>query len=70
MKPKKANKLSKEDLLKIDLAVQRESRIKQGFFDGRFKNKVQTSKKVYNRQKNKKIGFSEDNSSPIFLFAV
>jgi hypothetical protein len=31
--------------------AQRESRKEQGFFDGRFKNRVEISKKTYSRKK-------------------
>ena len=30
--------------------VQRETRKEQGFFDGRFKNRVEVSKKTYSRK--------------------
>jgi hypothetical protein len=35
-------------------AVQRETRKEQGFFDGRFKNRVEGSKKNYSRKKKHK----------------
>ena len=35
-------------------AVQRETRKEQGFFDGRFKNRVEVSKKTYSRKKKHK----------------
>jgi len=35
-------------------AVQRETRKEQGFFDGRFKNRVEVSKKNYSRKKKHK----------------
>lgn len=35
-------------------AVQRETRKEQGFFDGRFRNRVETSKKTYSRKKKHK----------------
>jgi hypothetical protein len=34
--------------------VQRETRKEQGFFDGRFKNRVEVSKKTYSRKKKHK----------------
>jgi hypothetical protein len=69
MKTNRKTEISKENLLKIDLAVQRESMVKQGFFDGRFKNKTYKSKKAYSRQKTKKSGF-EEYKNPIFFIAM
>ncbi len=40
----------KEKLHKMTLGKQREKQVEQGFFDGRFVQKAQESKKVYKRQ--------------------
>ena len=70
MKRRKKNEISQSDLLKIDMGVERESMVKQGFFDGRFKNKIYKSKKAYKRQKVKKSGFEEYNNPIFFIIKV
>ena len=50
---KKIKKMTKTQLLKIKIGASRKSQKDQGFFDGRFVERSETSKKIYNRKKYK-----------------
>jgi hypothetical protein len=50
MKKRKNDLITKETLHKIQVAKNRKEQVEQGFFDGRFVQKAQESKKVYKRQ--------------------
>ena len=52
MKPNK--KSEKKRLHKIKIGVERESQLEQGYFDGRFVEKVEKSQKQYSRKKKHK----------------
>lgn len=53
----KKTKITREELFKIELAVIRRSKVKQGFFDGRFATRQERNKKKYSRtQKHKGNG--------------
>ncbi len=43
-------RITKKDLLKIEQAAVREERKEQGALDGRFREKVEKSKKTYTRK--------------------
>lgn len=43
--------MTKAQLLKIKIGASRKSQKEQGFFDGRFVERTQISKKIYNRKK-------------------
>jgi hypothetical protein len=48
----------REESLKINLGASRKSQLEQGYFDGRFVQRVQQSKKVYTRkQKHQKANY-------------
>jgi hypothetical protein len=50
-------RITKKDLLQIEQAAVREERKRQGALDGRFREKVEMSKKTYKRKaKHKKKG--------------
>jgi len=46
----KVPKINKDKLLQINVAASRESQREQGFFDGRFVQRAEPSKKVYKRK--------------------
>lgn len=46
--------ITKEELLKIEQAAVREERKEQGALDGRFREKVEKSKKTYTRKEKHK----------------
>ena len=58
MKPKKQNPLHN-----LRIARERASQIKQGFFDGRFVERKEPSKKNYSRVRKHR---NEDNELPLF----
>ena len=43
-------RITKEDLLKIEQAAVREERKEQGALDGRYREKVEETKKTYSRK--------------------
>jgi len=45
-----AKRITKKDLLKIEQAAVREERKEQGALDGRFREKVEKSRKAYTRK--------------------
>jgi hypothetical protein len=48
----------KTQILKINLGASRKSQLEQGYFDGRFVQRAQQSKKVYTRkQKHQKTNY-------------
>ena len=56
---KKINKMTKAQLFKIKIGASRKSQKEQGFFDGRFVQRSEVSKKIYNRKKEVKNRFDE-----------
>lgn len=56
---KKIKKMTKAQLLKIKIGASRKSQKEQGFFDGRFVQRSEVSKKIYNRKREVKKGFYE-----------
>lgn len=48
---KKIKKMTKAQLFKIKIGATRKSQKEQGFFDGRFVERIEISKKIYNRKK-------------------
>lgn len=50
----KEYKINKEQLVQINVAATRESQRTQGFFDGRFVQRSEPSKKIYKRQRKHK----------------
>jgi hypothetical protein len=52
LKPNK--KAEKKRLHKIKIGVERESQLEQGYFDGRFVEKVEKSQKQYSRKQKHK----------------
>lgn len=48
---KKIKKMSDAQLFKLKLAASRKSQKEQGFFDGRFVQRAEPTKKIYNRKK-------------------
>ena len=44
------NKITKEQLHKLKVGSERESQIDQGYFDGRFRERVEKPKKSYKRK--------------------
>lgn len=56
---KKIKKMTKAQLMKIKIGASRKSQKEQGFFDGRFVQRSETSKKIYNRKRDKKGGMEE-----------
>jgi len=52
MKKRKKDWPEIEVLHKIRLGAVREEQVRQGIFDGRFRTKVEPSKKVYKRSRN------------------
>ena len=56
---KKINKMSEAQLFKLKIAASRKSQKEQGFFDGRFVQRAEPTKKIYNR-KQKHSKNSED----------
>ena len=56
---KKIKKMTKAQLLKIKIGASRKSQKEQGFFDGRFVQRSEVSKKIYNRKRELKKGFEE-----------
>lgn len=56
---KKINKMTKAQLFKIKIGASRKSQKEQGFFDGRFVERSEVSKKIYNRKKEVKNRFDE-----------
>ena len=56
---KKINKMTNAQLFKIKIGASRKSQKEQGFFDGRFVERSEVSKKIYNRKKELKKGFDE-----------
>ena len=56
---KKINKMTKAQLFKIKIGASRKSQKEQGFFDGRFVQRSEVSKKIYNRKKEVKKTFDE-----------
>ena len=56
---KKINKMTKAQLFKIKIGASRKSQKEQGFFDGRFVQRAEVSKKIYNRKKEVKNRFDE-----------
>jgi hypothetical protein len=53
MKPKKN---PKKEVHQLVIGKQRENQKEQGFFDGRFVQRAEPSKKIYRRVKNKQWG--------------
>jgi hypothetical protein len=51
MKPKKN---PKKEVHQLVIGKQRENQKEQGFFDGRFVQRAEPSKKIYRREKNKR----------------
>jgi hypothetical protein len=47
---KKKNKITKEDIHKMEQHIVRESQKKQGFFDGRFVQRSEKDKTKYSRK--------------------
>jgi hypothetical protein len=65
MKPKKN---PKKEVHQLIVGQQREKQKDQGFFDGRFVQRAEPSKKIYSRGKNKQWGRGmndEFNTTPI-----
>ena len=56
---KKINKMTKAQLFKIKIGASRKSQKEQGFFDGRFVERSEVSKKIYNRKNEVKNRFDE-----------
>ena len=56
---KKINKMTNAQLFKIKIGASRKSQKEQAFFDGRFVERSEVSKKIYNRKKEVKKGFDE-----------
>ncbi|MCL4281657.1 MAG: hypothetical protein KJZ58_05270 [Flavobacteriales bacterium] len=50
----KKKRITKKELLKIEQAAVREERKRQGALDGRFREKVEKSKKTYSRKRKHK----------------
>ena len=50
MGKKTKNKITKEQLHKLKVGSERESQIDQGYFDGRFRERVEKPKKSYKRK--------------------
>ena len=49
----------KLNTIKMNVGVTRQKQIEEGFFDGRFKHKIETPKNIYNRKtKHKKNLFT------------
>lgn len=60
MKKKRRNKITKEELHKLELGSVRKDQVEAGFFDGRFSPRVERDKSKYSRkQKHKR----KDNDS-------
>jgi hypothetical protein len=53
MKPKKN---PKKEVHQLIVGQQRQKQKEQGFFDGRFVQRAEPSKKIYRREKNKQWG--------------
>ena len=56
---KKIKKMTKAQLLKVKIGAYRKSQKEQGFFDGRFVQRSEVSKKIYNRKRDLNKGFNE-----------
>jgi hypothetical protein len=56
---KKIKKMTKAQLLKVKIGASRKSQKEQGFFDGRFVQRSEVSKKIYNRKRDLNKGFNE-----------
>ena len=56
---KKIKKMTKAQLLKVKIGASRKSQKEQGFFDGRFVQRSEVSKKIYNRKRDLNKGFEE-----------
>ena len=56
---KKIKKMTKAQLLKIKIGASRKSQKEQGFFDGRFVQRSEVSKKIYNRKRDLNKRFEE-----------
>tara|TARA_R100001244_G_C5114229_1_gene121897 strand:+ start:381 stop:560 length:180 start_codon:yes stop_codon:yes gene_type:complete len=50
MRKKGKNRITKEQLHKLKVGSERESQIDQGYFDGRFRERVEKPKKSYKRK--------------------
>ena len=48
---------SKKEVHQLILGKQRTQQVEQGYFDGRFVQRAEPSKKIYRREKNKFIKF-------------
>jgi hypothetical protein len=46
----------KKEVRQLILGQQRTQQVEQGYFDGRFVQRVEPSKKIYRREKNKRWG--------------
>lgn len=56
---KKIKKMTNAQLLKIKIGASRKSQKEQCFFDGRFVQRSEVNKKIYNRKREFKKGFEE-----------
>ena len=56
---KKIKKMTKAQLLKVKIGASRKSQKEQGFFDGRFVQRSEVSKKIYNRKRVLNKGFED-----------
>lgn len=61
-KRKNKNKITKEDLMNIEISAQRKVQAEQGFFDGRFKTKSLPNKKKVENKKlaRKKVNLKDE----------